>query len=202
VIDEIMADPTPQVNLPNNEWIELRNTSKSAINLLGWKLGDAAGESGPMPNLILLPDSFVIVCAGAAVQAMAAFGTTIGVTNFPSLDNTADQLFLESPQGSMIHSVSYTDSWYRNELKKEGDAREFVNRIQSIRKESGFNLTDRIIVKVSANEGLQASFNEYKTYICAEILADSLEFLPEINDGNAIEINESIVNVNVIKKGN
>ncbi|MEY2916630.1 MAG: hypothetical protein RIS73_344, partial [Bacteroidota bacterium] len=86
-------------------------------------------------------------------------------------------------------------------LKKEGEAREFVNRIQNIRKESGLNLTDRIIVKVSANEGLEASFNEYKTYICAEILADSLEFLPQINDGNAIEINESIVNVNVIKKG-
>ncbi|MGG9961649.1 isoleucine--tRNA ligase [Ferruginibacter sp. SUN106] len=88
-----------------------------------------------------------------------------------------------------------------DELKKEGDAREFVNRIQNIRKDSGFNLTDRIIVKVSANEGLVASFSEYKSYICAEILADSLEFLPEINDGNAIEINESIVNVNVIKKG-
>lgn len=88
-----------------------------------------------------------------------------------------------------------------DDLKKEGDAREFVNRIQNIRKESGFNLTDRIIVKVSANAGLQASFSEYKSYICAEILADSLEFLPEINDGNAIEINESIVNVNVIKKG-
>ena len=88
-----------------------------------------------------------------------------------------------------------------NSLKKEGEAREFVNRIQNIRKESGFNLTDRIIVKVSANEGLEASFNEYKTYICAEILADSLEFLPQINDGNAIEINEAIINVNVIKKG-
>jgi len=86
-------------------------------------------------------------------------------------------------------------------LKMEGEAREFVNRIQNIRKESGFSLTDRIIVKVSANEGLEASFNKYKTYICAEILADSLEFLPQINDGNAIEINEAIINVNVIKKG-
>jgi isoleucyl-tRNA synthetase len=93
------------------------------------------------------------------------------------------------------------DIMISDDLKKEGEAREFVNRIQNIRKESGFNLTDRIIVKVSANEGLQASFNEYKTYICAEILADSIEFLPVINDGNAIEINESIVNVNVIKKG-
>ncbi|MBS1510668.1 MAG: isoleucine--tRNA ligase [Bacteroidetes bacterium] len=88
-----------------------------------------------------------------------------------------------------------------DDLKKEGDARELVNRIQNIRKDNGFNLTDRILVKLSANADLQASFSEYKSYICAEILADSLEFLPVINDGNAIEINESIVNVNVIKKG-
>jgi isoleucyl-tRNA synthetase len=100
-------------------------------------------------------------------------------------------------KGSLTVALDVTIS---DELKKEGDAREFVNRIQTIRKESGFNLTDKIIVKVSANEALLASFNKYKTYICAEILADSLEFLPQLNDGNAIEINETIVNVNVIKK--
>ena len=48
VIAEIMADPSPQVNLPNNEWIELRNTSGITINLSGWRIGDAAGLSGPM----------------------------------------------------------------------------------------------------------------------------------------------------------
>jgi isoleucyl-tRNA synthetase len=106
--------------------------------------------------------------------------------------------FEVASKGSLTVALDITIS---DTLKKEGEAREFVNRIQTIRKESGFNLTDRIIVKVSANEGLEASFNEYKTYICAEILADSLDFLPEINDGNAIEINEAIINVNVIKKG-
>ena len=106
--------------------------------------------------------------------------------------------FEVASKGALTVALDITIS---DTLKKEGEAREFVNRIQNIRKESGFNLTDRIIVKVSANEGLEASFNEYKTYICAEILADSLEFLPQINDGNAIEINEAIINVNVIKKG-
>jgi uncharacterized membrane protein len=55
-------------------------------------------------------------------------------------------------------------------------------------------------VEVSENAGLQPSLNEYKTYICAEILADSLAFLPQINGGIAVEVNEVIVNVNVIKK--
>lgn len=120
VISELMADPTPQVALPNNEWIELRNTSSIAFNLLGWRIGDATGVSGIMPSYNLLPDSSVIVCTASAVAAMSAFGPTISVTSFPSLDNTGDVIYLRSPQNRIIHSVSYSDSWYQNELKKDG----------------------------------------------------------------------------------
>ena len=120
VIDEIMADPTPQVGLPNNEWIELKNTTSSPVNLQNWRIGDATGQSGPMPNFVLQPDSFVIVCTGSAVAAMSAFGTTISVTSFPSLDNEGDQLFLRAANGRTIHAVAYTSAWYQNELKKDG----------------------------------------------------------------------------------
>ncbi len=120
VIDELMADPAPQVGLPNNEWIELRNTSSTAFNLLGWRIGDANGQSGTMPSYNLLPDSFVIVCTASAVAAMSAYGPTISVTSFPSLDNTGDVIYLRSPQNKIIHAVSYTDGWYQNELKKDG----------------------------------------------------------------------------------
>ena len=120
VIDEIMADPTPQVGLPNNEWLELRNTSASSINLQGWRIGDATGQSGPMPDFILQADSFVIVCPGSAVTSMSAFATTISVTGFPSLDNDGDQLFLRAANGQTIHAVTYSILWYQNELKKDG----------------------------------------------------------------------------------
>ncbi len=120
VIDEIMADPSPQVALPNNEWIELRNTTTASINLQNWRIGDATGQSGPMPNFTLQPDSFVIVCTGSAVAALSAFGTTISVTSFPSLDNDGDQLFLRAANGRIIHAVAYSSGWYQNELKKEG----------------------------------------------------------------------------------
>ena len=85
-------------------------------------------------------------------------------------------------------------------LKMEGDAREFVNRVQTIRKESGFELTDRIIVAVSTNKTLQESINQFNRYICAEILADSIDFVLDMEEGTAIEVNENMLKVQVSKK--
>jgi isoleucyl-tRNA synthetase len=87
------------------------------------------------------------------------------------------------------------------ELLNEGNARELVNRIQKIRKESGFELTDRIAVQVTDEETLRPSITQFKSYICAEILADSLDLVPEIADGTEIEVNEINLKVHVHKKG-
>lgn len=87
------------------------------------------------------------------------------------------------------------------ELEAEGNAREFVNRVQKIRKDSGFELTDRVEIKVRTQDGLKASLAQYKTYICAEILADTLEFVAELQNGFEIEINDNLLNVIVSKKG-
>jgi isoleucyl-tRNA synthetase len=88
-----------------------------------------------------------------------------------------------------------------DELAAEGNAREFVNRIQRIRKDSGFELTDRIELKIAAANGIKDSLARFKDYICAEILADKLEFVPEIKDGTEIDINDILLNVIVLKKG-
>ncbi|MEO5984659.1 MAG: lamin tail domain-containing protein [Ferruginibacter sp.] len=120
VIDEIMADPTPQVGLPNSEWVELKNTTTTSINLQGWRISKASGQSGPMPSFILKADSFVIVCTSSAVAGLIPFGPVISVTSFPTLSNAGDLLYLRGPDGKIIHSVNYTDAWYKNELKKDG----------------------------------------------------------------------------------
>jgi isoleucyl-tRNA synthetase len=87
------------------------------------------------------------------------------------------------------------------ELIQEGDAREFVNRIQKIRKDSGFDVTDRIEVKVAANNGITSSLAKYNDYICAEILADKLELTSNIDEGTEIEVNDNPLKVIVLKKG-
>ncbi len=157
VIHELMADPTPQLGLPNNEWIELRNTSAVSFNLLGWRIGDATSQSGPMPAFNLLPDSFVIVCTGSAVAAMAVYGPTIAVTGFSSLDNTADVIYLRSAQNRIIHAVSYTDTWYQNELKKDGGWT--LEMIDSKNPCSGFNNWKASTNTTGGTPGRQNSVN-------------------------------------------
>lgn len=120
VIDEIMADPSPVVGLPNLEWIELKNTGSSAINLQNWRIGDASSQSGVFPSFILQPDSFVIVCSSSSLTALSAFGRAISITSFPSLDNAGDLLYLKAASGGIIHGIEYNLSWYGNELKKDG----------------------------------------------------------------------------------
>jgi isoleucyl-tRNA synthetase len=83
----------------------------------------------------------------------------------------------------------------------EGAAREFVNRVQNIRKDKGFDLTDRILVNVLDNTVLKSSINTFKNYICAEILADHLNWVPQIADGTEIEVNDNLLKVSVNKKG-
>jgi isoleucyl-tRNA synthetase len=87
------------------------------------------------------------------------------------------------------------------ELVQEGDAREFINRIQKIRKDSGFDVTDRIEVKVAANNGISHSLAKFNDYICAEILADKLEIQSTIDGGLQIEVNDNPLTVIVLKKG-
>jgi isoleucyl-tRNA synthetase len=86
-------------------------------------------------------------------------------------------------------------------LVQEGLARELVNRIQKLRKDNGLQVTDRIHVKLKRNDQLVPSISQFNTYICAEILADSLEFVPELSGGVDIDVNEIPLSILVEKKG-
>lgn len=120
IINEVMADPSPVVGLPNVEWIELKNRSTTPVNLQGWRIADQTGVSGPMPSYLLKPDSLVIVCTSSAASLLSMYGSCIVVSSFPSLDNDGDLLSLKAVDGRVIHAIQYNTSWYGNELKKQG----------------------------------------------------------------------------------
>jgi isoleucyl-tRNA synthetase len=73
-------------------------------------------------------------------------------------------------------------------LREEGIAREFVNRIQNIRKDKGFDVTDKIDLKVLNQRGLRNSLINNKDYICAEILANSFEIVDSMPSSEAVNV--------------
>ncbi|WP_317124959.1 isoleucine--tRNA ligase [Taibaiella helva] len=83
------------------------------------------------------------------------------------------------------------------ELQDEGNARELINRIQKIRKDSGLELTDRIAVSIEEFESLKPAIVNFNDYIRAEILADTIELVPALN-GNAIAIEVNDVTLKVL----
>jgi len=77
-----------------------------------------------------------------------------------------------------------------NELKQEGISRELINRIQNLRKGKGFEVTDRINVKLSDHPLINGAVKNNLTYICAEILADSVLLDNQLNEGEKTLIDE------------
>ena len=127
--------------------------------------------------------------------------TTLHQVEYIILANEVEITAEDIPGWSVASKGNLTvalDIAITEELQKEGNAREFVNRIQTIRKESGFELTDRIKVLVKENITLLSSINEYKNYICGEILADNITWVPEVK-GTTIEVNETLLEVLVTK---
>ena len=84
------------------------------------------------------------------------------------------------------------------DLRKEGIARELVNRIQNIRKSSGFDITDRINIKISDQEQVRTTVSEYKAYIASQVLADNIE-LGNVENGQEIDMDDYILQVSVDK---
>src|SRR5215216_2244455 len=106
VIDEIMADPTPQVGLPAAEFIELKNVSGRAINLSGWRLSTSSATSGAFPSHTLPADSSLVLTSTSSASLFSPFGRVIGIPSFPSLSNEGTVLSLTSKEGITIHAVN------------------------------------------------------------------------------------------------
>ena len=75
-----------------------------------------------------------------------------------------------------------------NELKKEGIAREFINRIQNLRKESGFDVTDKIHVQIQRQETINSAIEKYADYIGSQTLALSVVLVDSIKDDSVINL--------------
>ncbi|NCW13135.1 MAG: isoleucine--tRNA ligase, partial [Chitinophagia bacterium] len=87
------------------------------------------------------------------------------------------------------------------DLLQEGHARELVNRVQNIRKDSNFELTDKILLRIVDNTELKEAINQFSDYICREILALKIDWVSSIEEGVDVEINDYKLRISVLQKG-
>jgi hypothetical protein len=119
-INEIFADPSPVIGLPEEEFIELHNrTTDQYINLQDWTLSDGSSTAN-LDSVIIHPGDFCIITATANVPAFVFYGNVMGVGSFPSLNNAGDLLELRDSSGALMDVVNYSDEWYKDEEKASG----------------------------------------------------------------------------------
>lgn len=119
LITEIMARETPAVGLPAVEYIELHNPTEKVLTLQGIRYSDATSTT-TLPNAILQPGEYAVVVSNTQVANFSQYGRVIGISNFPSLNNTGELLQLRQPNGRLIYAVNYSDLWYRDNTKRNG----------------------------------------------------------------------------------
>jgi isoleucyl-tRNA synthetase len=106
--------------------------------------------------------------------------------------------WLVASEGNVTVALDITVS---DVLRKEGIAREVVNRVQNARKDTGLDVTDRISIRIDTNEGIQQAIKTHEAYICAEVLANEISFVPLHETGmgtDILEANDTRIELQVI----
>jgi isoleucyl-tRNA synthetase len=104
--------------------------------------------------------------------------------------------WLVANDGSLTVALDIT---LTDELRKEGIAREFVNRIQNIRKSSGYEITDRIVVKIEKQAEINDAIADFSAYIATQTLANSITLHDKVEDAVELDFEEFVVKIGVNK---
>ncbi len=119
VINELLADESPRVDLPSAEFVELHNPTSRPVNLKGCTLADP-GTAVTLPDYALPPGGYVILCKNTLAAEFEAYGPVIGLGTWPSLNNAGDELSLKNHLGQPVDRVAYQTHWYRDDGKAAG----------------------------------------------------------------------------------
>ncbi|MEG1587567.1 MAG: lamin tail domain-containing protein, partial [Bacteroidales bacterium] len=119
IISEIMANPKGLTSLPEVEYIELLNKTKTPLTLKKCTFW-YSDKKVEIPDTIIAPGQYVILCHASKSGLFGKSVPTVGVTSFPVLANTGKLIYLENPQGVLLHWIEYSDKWYGSTKAKEG----------------------------------------------------------------------------------
>lgn len=119
VINELLPKESPSVGLPNNEFIELYNTTDYPIALKDWQISDLTATA-TLSDFLLEPHSYLILCPRYYAPLWEPYGDVLEVHPWPTLNNDQDELRLQAPNGLRVDTVYYRNDWLQNPVKEQG----------------------------------------------------------------------------------
>ena len=154
------------------EEAEVRGLSaKARFDVLGPRFGKKVGEVAAAVAS-LPPEKLESLAGGGGVEVVAAGGKQVIAPSDVEVSEHPKPGFVIVREGPWLVAVSTVIT---DELRREGAVREFLHKLQSLRKSSGLDVSDRIVLFYEAGEGLSAVFREFAGYIAAEALAQRIE---------------------------
>jgi isoleucyl-tRNA synthetase len=198
-LEPLLSQIIQEINVKNVTLLDnaedlIQYSAKPNLKILGPKLGAKMKQVG---DAIAALDSNTI--------AKIVKGASVSVEG---LSLTADDIIVyrepltgwavkEDVEITVALQVTIT-----NELRDEGNAREFVHSVQNLRKEMDFNVEDRIIITVNPSEGLKPALDNHRDFICKEILATDFTMSDNLQEGNKVKINEETAEIRLEKDPN
>lgn len=119
VINELLPDPTPAIGLPGHEFIEIYNNSELTFNLKDWSISDNSNE-GKLDSIIIFPNEYLLLVPSGSKMNFDGYGVVQEVTDWPSLNNGGDLIYIKDYQDRIIDSVAYDRETYQDEEKSSG----------------------------------------------------------------------------------
>ena len=121
VINEIMADPDPPVGLPKAEYVELYNKTDFPIDLTSWKFSYGSGPTTKTFSAVTMqPHSYLIISCENMMNTYGLTAPLFASSCTSSITNSGTTLILTDANGNLIHTVTYSDSWFSTSNKKNG----------------------------------------------------------------------------------
>ena len=119
IISEIMADPSPPVGLPEDEYIEIHNRSGNVIDIDKWQLciGD---QCVTFSQVEIKGGEYLILCSHTDTSKFGKYGRVIGFKSFPSIPGENGTVYITDSKDMFVHGIEYTSDWYNNKLKEAG----------------------------------------------------------------------------------
>ena len=209
VLDPAMQDQlvliqdliTAEVNVKEIEYLTetegiIKKKIKPNFKALGTKMGAKMKAAGAAISAMTGAQIATLEKTGEILLSIEGEELSIALTE---VDIAAEDIpgWSVASKGSLTVALDITIS---PDLQQEGDAREFVNRVQNIRKESGFALTDRIFVTLEHCDRLKESIVKYNNYICREILADSINWVDNVANATELDVNDNLLKVSITKQ--